>query len=162
VVPAASAASIITAAGLSLPPDGIGPHVTLLYPFVDPDRLDDRVTDGLRELFAEHGDFDFQLTALGRFPGVNWLRPEPAEPFANLLGGVRRLHPQQLPYGGAFEETIFHVTVSTGPAPGPEVGAALGRHLPVSDHAREVWLLVRSGRGAWCRQATFPLATRGR
>lgn len=156
VVPAPSAAAAIAPAGLGPAQDGLGLHVTLLWPFLPPRQIDEQATARLRDLFADYQPFAFELTAVGSFPGVTWLKPEPAAPFAGLLEGLRALHPEHPPYGGAYEEDIFHVTFATGPPPAVEVLDTVRSQLPVTEHAGEVWLATRHG-GRWTTRAIFPL-----
>jgi 2'-5' RNA ligase len=47
---------------------GVPCHITVLYPFVAPDELDDPVLERVRRVLAEIRPFDFSLTGLGEFP----------------------------------------------------------------------------------------------
>lgn len=79
-------------------------HITLLYPFVAPDRLDSVMRARLRALFAAFPSFAYRLGAIGWFHDeVMWLAPEPAAPFVAL---TERLVAEfgLPPYRGEFEQ----------------------------------------------------------
>ena len=63
---------------------GVPPHVTILFPFLPPDRLEASVRHQLADIAAAHDAFDVRFTAVGRFPGLLYLAPEVAEPFVAL------------------------------------------------------------------------------
>ncbi|AWS41654.1 2'-5' RNA ligase family protein [Streptosporangium sp. 'caverna'] len=56
---------------------GVPAHVTVLYPFLDNGRIDDRLLGELRELFAAQASFEVRFDRCGRFPEVLYLAPEP-------------------------------------------------------------------------------------
>src|SRR5207247_1798174 len=57
---------------------GVPAHVTLLYPFLPPDRIGPETLRGLTELFASVAPFDFRLAETRRFPRILYLAPRPA------------------------------------------------------------------------------------
>ena len=60
---------------------GVPAHVTILFPFLPPDKVDE---DALRDLFARFAAFDFALDRVERFDdGRVWLHPDP-------IGALRR------------------------------------------------------------------------
>jgi 2'-5' RNA ligase len=93
---------------------GVPAHVTILAPFLDGRRIDASVISGLRTLFASQGAFAIRFARCGRFPGVLYLAPEPAEPLVALTGAVAGEWPEAPPYGGQFSEVIPHLTVVHG------------------------------------------------
>ena len=50
----------------------------------------------------------------GRFPGVVWLAPEPAEPFIALTELLAAAFPDHPPYEGAHDEIVPHLTLGLG------------------------------------------------
>ena len=78
---------------------GVPAHVTLLYPFRPPERLDAALHRELAELFGQSSAFDFRLTHLARFPGVLYLAPEPAAPLVALTRTLLAHFPDTSPYG---------------------------------------------------------------
>lgn len=138
-------------------------HVTLLYPFTPPDRIDAAVCAALSALFASAPPFSFALTAARRLPaGVLYLVPEPSDPFRRLTLAIWRRFPATPPYGGRHAEIVPHLSVAqiADAAALDRVAAefdvaAQGR-LPIAAHATEVALLDdRTGR--WQTSATFRL-----
>lgn len=65
---------------------GMPPHITLLWPWVEPVIPD--ALDRLRRAVAPVEPFQVRLSSTGRFPGVLYLAPEPVLP---LLGLARPL-----------------------------------------------------------------------
>ena len=63
---------------------GIPAHVTLLFPFVSTEVVDDALLEELRALFATQPSFSFSLPRVARFPDVAWLAPVPDAPFRRL------------------------------------------------------------------------------
>src|ERR1700759_4220927 len=67
---------------------GVPAHITILFPFLSPAEVDERA---LGELFARFSAFDFTLDRLEcSEDGHVWLRPDPAQPFADLTAAVWR------------------------------------------------------------------------
>jgi len=55
----------------------VPPHVTVLWPFLEPDVVDHAVERHLESLFAGAAAFDVSLGAVGHFPDAVFLSPEP-------------------------------------------------------------------------------------
>ena len=141
------------AAGTAVPA-----HVTVLFPFLTPDRLDATVDAELTRIAASVPRFDLRLERVGRFPGVVWLSPEPAEPFARLTDAIAARWPDHPPYSGAFETVVHHLTVADG-APSEvldRLETELPASLPISQPVRELTLAERR-RGTWAVRARYPL-----
>jgi 2'-5' RNA ligase len=138
---------------------GMPAHVTLIYPFLHGRAIDHDTEQALASLIRETPSFDFTMAAVGRFPGVVYLAPEPAAPFVALTEALARRWPERPPYGGAHAQIVPHLTVANADA----APAGLAERLPLSAHAEEVWLMVRIA-ARWVRRASFPLgplSTRG-
>ncbi len=133
---------------------GIPAHITLLYPFLPARSIDGDAETALASLLREIPAFDFALSEIGRFPGVVYLAPEPADRFVALTEALVACWPEQQPYGGDYPEVIPHLTVAYG-APIPD---GLAERLPLAAHAQEVWLMSRAG-GSWVRRQSFPLGS---
>jgi hypothetical protein len=131
---------------------GIPAHITLLYPFLGARTVDHEIESALGSLLREISAFDFALSEVGRFPGVVYLAPESAAPFAALVQALVERWPDHQPYGGAFEEIVPHLTVAYG----EDVPSGLTERLPIRARAQEVWLMSRTA-GRWVRRASFPL-----
>lgn len=128
-------------------PWGVPAHVTVLYPFVDPDAVDDEVVRRLEEAVGGVPAFDCVFRRCGWFDeDVLWLAPEPDEPFRALTAAVWRAFPQHPPYGGAYPDVVPHLTV--GQRPEAELAELLGVEelvsavLPVRAYVDRVHLLT--------------------
>lgn len=142
------------------PSSGVPAHVTILFPFVPARELDDRLLGDLHALFAGASAFAFVLRATRRFPGVLYLAPEPAEPFAGLTETVSAAYPAYPPYGGQFGAIVPHLTVAEGEdALLDRAEANVGRSLPIKATACEVLLLeeVEADLARWRAHARIPL-----
>jgi 2'-5' RNA ligase len=136
---------------------GVPAHITLLYPFVPTERLDEDLLDELRRLFASQAAFSFRLTRVARFPEVAWLAPEPAEPFKALTELIVANYPDYPPYEGIHDEVISHLTVAEGGVElQDEVEAALTPHLPIEAEVDGVELLAEDANERWHRAERFP------
>ena len=140
---------------------GMPPHVTLIYPFLPPDSIDDEVMRRLAALFGSASSFTVRLAGIGGFPGVIYLVAEPIERFVELVKALAALYPAAPPYGGAFDSVIPHLTVaeSTDPKVQDLLVRSAAEGLPVEAEANEVWLMVRRRR-LWKTQARFALGPR--
>jgi 2'-5' RNA ligase len=138
---------------------GIPAHITLLFPFVPAEELDEKLFGELRGLFAAQPAISFSLTRLVEFPDQTlWLAPEPPEPFRRLTELIFERYPDYPPYEGIHDEVIPHLTVSSDDAaPRDELDAGLTPHLPVDAEAHEAVLLEEQPDGHWRTRERFPL-----
>jgi hypothetical protein len=130
-------------------PLGVPAHVTILFPFLPPQLIDE---DALRALFASRPAFSFALDRVESFDdGVVWLHPEPSEPFAELTRLVWETWPDHPPYEGVHETVIPHLTVSERPI-------AIDVDLPIGAHVSHVTLIEEEEPGGrWATRLRVPL-----
>jgi 2'-5' RNA ligase len=146
---------------------GVPAHVTVLYPFVPPDRIGRDTHDALRELVTSMTPFPAELRAVDAFgdDDVVYLAPEPAAAFRALTVAVWARFPAHPPYEGRFDDLVPHLTVADAAA-GPgrdlrrEVDGALASHLPLPFRVTALSLFVSSG-GRWSSTARFRLGGEG-
>lgn len=132
-------------------PIGVPAHVTLLYPFLPPDRIDDAVVAELQVLLRTFEPFAFGLVAAGRFPGVLYLAPDPAEPFVAMSDAIAARWPEAPPYGGKFSSNVPHLTVAhlDDSERLDELERVIAPSLPIETAATSAWLLVQDDAGSW-------------
>ena len=99
---------------------GVPAHVTVLYPFVPPERHrragDREACRGHRSVAA----FEVTFARTRWFErSVLWLAPEPDEPFRALTAAAQRAFPGYLPYGGAHPDVVAAPDRRPGSARGP-------------------------------------------
>lgn len=137
---------------------GIPAHITVLYPFLPPERLTEANLDELQRLFAAAVPFSFVLDEVRRWPDVVYLAPTPEEPFRNLTALVVDRWPELQPYGGSHREVVPHLTVAhvADDLVAADIADDLAAKLPIASAAREVLLMVTDG-AAWTAHTGFPL-----
>jgi 2'-5' RNA ligase len=154
VVPVPAAARAVDTWTLAMEP-----HVTLLYPFVPAERVDDGLLADLRAVLGAFPPFAFSLAEVRRFPAVLYLAPDPAAPFVALTEACVRRWPEHPPYGGAFPDIVPHLTLAEGPEP-PGLSERAAAALPIEATAREAWLMAPAAAGGgWERRAPLALGS---
>lgn len=114
---------------------GVPAHVTVLYPFVPPERTDEAVISAVAAAVGSVAAFGVTFRRLSWFDrSVLWLAPEPSWPFLALTAAVQRAFPGYASYSGAHPEVVPHLTVGQSqPAEALESAArSIGPSLPVT------------------------------
>jgi 2'-5' RNA ligase len=132
---------------------GVPAHVTILFPFMSPERITPNVVHAAAEAFAVVPSFEFILNEVRRWPKTTYLAPEPKQPFIQLTRAVTEEFPEYPPYAGEHPEIVPHLTVAHGDVQAAETAegelrAALQSSGPIRGFCREVELIENSS-GAW-------------
>ncbi len=137
---------------------GAPAHVTVLFPFLDLDRIDAAVVVELRRIFAAHPAFDIEFHRTGRQPDLVYLSPEPAGPFSRIIQDVVTRWPQCPPYGGKYPDTPPHLTVALRQPDHvlDQISRDLSPHLPFSATVSRIDLVGFDGR-SWNLHTSFHL-----
>jgi 2'-5' RNA ligase len=141
---------------------GVPAHITVLFPFAAPERLDDAAFATVGRLVAAAASFEFQLTRTAWFGDTTlWLAPDPAAPFRQLTELLSGAFPAYPPYGGQFAEVVPHLTIGDQGEQQQLLDAErdVQQHLPIGASARAVSLMVERPDRRWERLAAFGLAT---
>ena len=140
---------------------GVPPHVTVLYPFLPPDRIDASAIECLSEAVAIVSAFEMSFPRLAWFDDkVLWLAPEPDQPLRALTAAVYACFPDHPPYGGEHDDLIPHLTVGHNwPVDVLRSAAAeVEPQLPIRVSVSAVELLVGSAEpNSWRTIATLAL-----
>jgi len=140
---------------------GVPAHVTVLYPFLPPQQIDEQVLAALRETVAGIPRFDVALTHVGWFGDtVVWLAPQPARPFRELTSAVWQQFPQAPPYAGAHSDVVPHLTIGHDAAKPVLSHAAetISAHLPINAAIDRVRLITGTPDvSPWRTVCEFPL-----
>jgi 2'-5' RNA ligase len=142
---------------------GVPAHVTVLYPFVRPDRLTAGTIDRVRSAVVEVPAFECTFSQVRWFgDDVVWLSPDRPDPFRALTDAVWRRFPEHPPYGGAHPDVVPHLTVgSTRRGDLAELRRAaedVRAGLPVSAWIDQVWLIAGTDApGSWRTVSVVPL-----
>lgn len=139
---------------------GVPAHLTVLYPFVAPDQVDNDVLERIRRTVAEVKAFDCTFARTDWFgEEVLWLAPEPVDPFKTLTELLAAGFPDHQPYSGDYDEVVPHLTIGYrrfGDLKAAE--AEISKELPVRQPITEVaWIVGAQMPGSWRTAATFPL-----
>ncbi len=143
---------------------GVPAHITVLVPFMSPERITDSVLCEAQAAIGQSCSFAFTLAKVARFPNTAYLAPESPEPFVALTEALVRRFPGFPPFAGEFPTIVPHLTVAHGSAPEAEIaakelGLTMQRHGPIRSICNEVVLLENSS-GRWNEMHTFALAPR--
>jgi 2'-5' RNA ligase len=141
---------------------GIPLHITVLFPFVPVERLDEAALARARSVVARHEPFAFALTEVRTFEEHVWLAPEPAEPFRALTRSLHAEFPEQPPYGGVFEGIVPHATMAhvdehEVEAVAAAIGARVQPFLPVQLRADAVTVLREDAPEQWREERRLTL-----
>ena len=117
-------------------PLGVPAHVTLLYPFLPSAELTPAVRRRIARLTRDVRPFDVAFERTGRFPGVVWLAPEPAEPFVALTELPRRGVPGSPAVRGRARRDRPPPLARARRRARPGTGRAVGPCLPTVPGAR--------------------------
>jgi 2'-5' RNA ligase len=138
---------------------GVPPHVTVLYPFVPPDRLSDAVIADVADVASTIPRFDFELVRVESFDDSTvYLAPAPVEPFVSMTRAFWERFPEHPPYGGGSDVIVPHLTVAAVPlgATREAVEEILASELPIPATASAVTVMVEDEDG-WTVGAEPPL-----
>lgn len=141
---------------------GVPAHITLLYPFIRPEALDDGVRAEVARIIATESAFPFVFRRVERWPDIVYLPPEPSAPFSRLVGRLAAAYPDYPPYGGAHDlaDIVPHLTIAqSNRADYLEAAVhALPALLPVRGFAREASLIAHAPGERWQSLWKLPLA----
>jgi 2'-5' RNA ligase len=138
---------------------GVPAHITLVYPFMPPSAVDEATRRELDRIIASEPVFPFTLARVGRWPDVVFLVPEPDAPFRRLIAALTEAFPDYPPYGGAYDESVPHLTIAQDPRPDwlDAAERALPAMLPIPAVAREALLLGHLPEQRWETHLHLPL-----
>ena len=131
-------------------PVGIPAHVTLAYPFLSADELGTDALSGLDAIFGAQPPISVRLAGVGRWPGIVYLAPDPAEPFVALAEQVQERFPSCVRPGSGT--VVPHVTAlrSNDDRVLDEAASVLAARLPLDCRLSEAWLVQAAGdKRAW-------------
>lgn len=139
---------------------GAGAHVTVLFPFADPETVDQITLDRIERALVRFDPFAVHFDAVRFFPDhVLYIAPEPAARFRALTEALAVAFPEFPPYRGQFTEIIPHLTVAhRADAPIEAIAAEVGPRLPVDARASRVELWEEGTDNRWSTRASFPLS----
>lgn len=135
---------------------GVPAHITLLYPFAPPSRVNETL-GALQEVLCLVPVFEFALVEVRRFPATAYLHPDPSAPLVRIIERLVHHWPEFPSYGGAFPLVIPHLTVVDRVANDvlDAVDQDVSGHLPIRCRASEAWLMCSDERGFWSRREIF-------
>ena len=138
---------------------GIPSHITVLFPFMQSERIDNKVINQLKLVFGNIRSFEYKLSKVFNFPGVIYLQPNPRQSFIKLTKEVFKLFPKYPPYEGKFPKINPHLTlvdfsytkkaVDNFDKIKYEIKKDMALKLPIKTTANCVWLMERRKTGQW-------------
>lgn len=131
---------------------GIPAHITILFPFKNPEYIDKKIIDLMRDFFSRIKQFKFSLVRINTFPDVVYLEPEPMNKFIELTEGIVKIFPENPPFEGKFEGITPHLTIGNKlqnlESVKNEILQDISSKLPIDSIATESWLM-ESTDGEW-------------
>jgi hypothetical protein len=91
---------------------GVPSHITLLSPFLQPDKIGSQEVNRLDSLFAACQQLRFTLVSVKRIWGVVYLAPRPVAPFRQLTRMLQSEWPETRALGEVFRRRLYHLTVA--------------------------------------------------
>ncbi len=143
---------------------GMPAHITILFPFRAPDAITQEVQQGLASFAARTPRHRFALVAIDEFKQAIYLRPYPDVWFRDLTQRLFEAFPDCPPYGGAFSDSIPHLTIAqtTGgdahSALRLALDAAIATSLPIECEATALSLYIYDNSGEWTVAQRFAFA----
>ena len=139
---------------------GVPAHITVLYPFVPPEHIDETILERVARIAADSPSHEVRLSRTAWFGRhVLWLAPDDPEPFSVLTERVSAAFPDHPPYEGTIESIIPHLTVGDRApvAAMEEAERCLLQDLPIDDRVTHLTLLAQERAGGhFTTKATFP------
>ena len=141
-------------------------HVTLLYPFVEPARLDRGVRSALASVAAGSAPIHVDLAGAGRWPDSVYAVVRPSRPLADLQAALQASFPQYPIYDAPSGFTFVpHVTVAARVASESALDATLGdpawQALPSPIDVDAIEVIARRDDGRWRTVWRIPLGRSG-
>ncbi|MFI6938169.1 2'-5' RNA ligase family protein [Streptomyces sp. NPDC050418] len=144
-------------------------HVSVLFPFLHERDIDEAVRDRLAAVVGAQPPFELTFAEFGRYPGVLYLVPWPADPVDTLTKRVVEAWPACVPYRGIFGEDGLqpHLTLANSAPPGSAdaaydaVESDLEPLLPLTVTVRAVTLVTWDG-SAWQSTESYRLGSADR
>jgi len=139
---------------------GVPAHITIHFPWVPADRVDQSVLRDLAEMVRAVRRFEVEFNRMAWFGReVLWLDPDPQEPFIALAAESARRWPDYPQYEGKFEAVVPHLTVGVGPPDELDrAEAGLAHFLPFRDTVTQAWWITRTGSQPWVVHDAFDLS----
>ncbi|NDL56599.1 2'-5' RNA ligase family protein [Phytoactinopolyspora mesophila] len=144
---------------------GVPAHVTVMYPFVPPGRIDDDVLAAVADAVVTVPRFRAEWRTTSWFGDqLLWVAPEPASSFNALTTSVMDAFPGYLPYEGEHGDPVPHLTVGDRGSQ-EELRAAereIMSQLPFTMDVTAVQVMCGANTpGSWHTIAEFPLGPAG-
>jgi 2'-5' RNA ligase len=135
---------------------GVPAHLTVVYPFLPASSLTSSVLGQVRALVAAQPPMTITFAECGRFPGVLYLAPSPAEPVRALIHAFIAHWPEAPPYRGEFGDPIPHLTVAVA-VDDPLIEQEVSAQLPFTTALSEAHLITFDGTH-WTTAERLPFA----
>lgn len=136
---------------------GMPAHLSVLVPWIADSDINDQALKKLANV-AGRASVEVTFREFGEFPGLLYLRPEPATGLVEMTRRIENTWPSHLHYRGVFDHVLPHLTVAVGASADErkEIMADTGPSLPLTTRLTAIWIVVFDG-ARWERRATLPL-----
>jgi hypothetical protein len=137
--------------------------VTLLYPFVEPMAIDNRVRGVIASIASRHGPFAFEMSGPEQWPDTVYAAVSPAAAFLEIHGELAAAFPDFPIYGRPGFQLIPHVTIAESEfVDDPSIlEDPSWSDLPVGGLVTRLELIVEVADQRWRTDWTVPLGSPG-
>ncbi len=119
----------------------VPPHVTLMFPFVPYEQLDE-AAHTIQSICSNIAPFDITLSGYSQFPGVIFMQPANPEPIKAVFRRIYDAFPLYPPYGGTFGNDLHpHLTVGEFKNEDEQRTVWLPDYAPITFQAERVHLI---------------------
>lgn len=134
-------------------------HLTVLFPFVPPERLDD-ASHKVSKICSDMAPFEVTMSGYGFFPNVAFMSPVDHEPIKAVFRRIYAVFPECPPYGGDFGEDLHpHMTVGVFATEAEREAVVLPDYEPITFRVDRLHILQGIAKAAlpWITHDIIPL-----
>jgi len=131
---------------------GLPAHLTMLYPFVTPERLTSSVRSTLQAVAVRHEPFPYAQVGRAIWPDALYVAVDPIEPFVALQTEVAAVFPAFPIYGADTPfDFVPHITIAERAAVGDQatLHSRAWASLPLRARASALEVIARVGGERW-------------
>ena len=117
-------------------------HITVLYPFAPPDKLESTYPD-VQKLCKNIQPFDVTLEGYGRFPKFIYMKLKDGDPIRTIFRQFQKNFPEYRPYDGLYGDDLLpHITIAEFESEAEQATAELPDYPPITFRVSQVHITI--------------------